>query len=250
MKKVTFILDKLVMGGTEQAFLRLVKYIDREKFDINLILLRQGGELEQFLPDYVKVEYAKTRLLKDSLKHFRILEFFWGIYCRIRIRNAKNDFEDSLYNYKVRTLPESLNAESIICFFSSGFLCKMMTAYSKSNRKIFWVHSIIKETYRDNQYLNIMNHFDYICCASLAMKEDFCRRFPMLADKTMVIYNIIDENNIRQKAEEVISEKLESVSLMTVGRLSEEKGQLIIPAVTRKLLDRDYIVYWYLIGGG
>ena len=39
-------------------------------------------------------------------------------------------------------------------------------------------------------------------------------------------------------------------NILTVGRISSEKGQDMIPAITRKLLDKGYVVRWYIIGDG
>lgn len=39
-------------------------------------------------------------------------------------------------------------------------------------------------------------------------------------------------------------------TIVTVGRLSPEKGQQMIPKSTRILLDQGYEIYWYLVGDG
>ena len=38
--------------------------------------------------------------------------------------------------------------------------------------------------------------------------------------------------------------------IVTVGRLHPQKGQEIIPQITRKLVDAGYDIYWYLVGDG
>ena len=72
----------------------------------------------------------------------------------------------------------------------------------------------------------------------------------MYADKAEVFYPLIFPEEIRKKAEEPIPENLEHISLLTLARLSEEKGHLMIPGITRLLLQYGYNVNWYLIGEG
>ena len=40
------------------------------------------------------------------------------------------------------------------------------------------------------------------------------------------------------------------INILTVGRISSEKGQDMVPAITRRLLDNGFNIYWYLIGDG
>ena len=42
----------------------------------------------------------------------------------------------------------------------------------------------------------------------------------------------------------------DGIRILTVGRLSEEKGQDIVPDILKKLKSAGYNVRWYLLGGG
>ena len=42
----------------------------------------------------------------------------------------------------------------------------------------------------------------------------------------------------------------EWINILTVGRISSEKGQDMIPEITRKILDMGYKIRWYIIGDG
>jgi len=52
------------------------------------------------------------------------------------------------------------------------------------------------------------------------------------------------------KAKEPIDVEMKGLNILTVGRLSTEKGQQMIPATVRLLLDAGYDVHWYLVGDG
>ncbi len=248
LMKVIFILNKMVMGGIETAFLKLIDSIDREKFEIHVILMQRGGELERFLPANVSVEYMDTPSLLYLLKHFHFIRFLSGVYYRIRIRNSKNYQEEILYNYKLKKFSNKNDADCVICYHTAP-LCLLTAVDCHAGKKILWLHTQLNKKISNDLYINILKEYDYICCVSHAIKYEFDCRFSNFSDKTITIYNLIDEQEIRCKAEED-SETLTPISLLTVARLSKEKGQLVIPVVTRKLLNHGYIVNWYLIGGG
>ena len=65
-------------------------------------------------------------------------------------------------------------------------------------------------------------------------------------------YNPLDENEILTKALETPKQSFSSqtFNLLTVGRISAEKGQDMIPSIVQKLLDRGYPIHWDLIGDG
>lgn len=57
---------------------------------------------------------------------------------------------------------------------------------------------------------------------------------------------------IRKLAEEKITEEFDSkvINITTVGRVSKEKGQEMIPHVIKILKDRGLKVFWYIVGDG
>ena len=77
--------------------------------------------------------------------------------------------------------------------------------------------------------------------------------FPRLNSKTEVFYNITNPNEIKKMADAYPLELRTcemQVVLVTVGRISEEKGQTVIPQATRLLLEKGYNIIWYLVGTG
>ncbi len=51
-------------------------------------------------------------------------------------------------------------------------------------------------------------------------------------------------------AKESLDLTMNKISLCTVGRLSPEKGQTLIPKTARMLKDAGYGIHWYLVGDG
>lgn len=91
---------------------------------------------------------------------------------------------------------------------------------------------------------------DHLFCVSETTKTEFCKQFPGTAEKASVFYNLLDAQEIIEKAREPVSLSMKPTALVTVGRISKPKGQILIPETVRLLLDAGYSVYWYLVGDG
>lgn len=73
-----------------------------------------------------------------------------------------------------------------------------------------------------------------------------------LKDKTEVFHNIISPTSIREMSKhgEGYDDNFDGIRLLTVGRLSSEKGQDLMIKVVKQLKDDGYNVRWYAIGEG
>lgn len=72
----------------------------------------------------------------------------------------------------------------------------------------------------------------------------------MLDEKTYLIYNIIDKQQILKLSEQEIpeTENNDSSTLVTVGRLSKEKGIALACEVCHKLVEKGYPIQWFICG--
>lgn len=100
-----------------------------------------------------------------------------------------------------------------------------------------------------SKYYQQLDHFFFV---SNPTQDSFVQIYPFVKNKATVYYNPIDKNEIMQKANEKIGPLFSNyyTNLLTVGRISSEKGQDMIPYITKKLLDNDCNVRWYIIGDG
>ena len=82
--------------------------------------------------------------------------------------------------------------------------------------------------------------------------EAFQKRIKVNSDKCTVYYNPLDEKEILRLSGMPMKVKFDKewTNILTVGRISVEKGQDMIPEITRNLLDKGYRIRWYIIGDG
>ncbi len=123
-----------------------------------------------------------------------------------------------------------------------------------SKKKIVWIHSDISEFKGINSRLTnkMYSKFDRIFCVSQVSAEKFKMVFPSQTNKVEIFYNIISKNSIRVLGEGEINldTGFSGIKFLTVGRLSKEKGQDLIPYVANNLKKNGYKFKWYCIGEG
>ena len=100
MKRIVVVSEYMLCGGVEKSLLSLLNYLDSDKYDITLLLLKKKGILLDQVPDYVKVIemdlpkeeeydilYGKSNALKKALKEKKyflfIKKFIRGCYLNI-----------------------------------------------------------------------------------------------------------------------------------------------------------------------
>lgn len=249
-KKITFVYTQMVMGGAEKALIRLVRAIDKERFDVHVVLTKHGGELEDELREHVPVDYCEEITLGSSIKSGNLLGFVRGVYCRIRIRLAKTYEKKSFWSSKCISAPDSMSNDLVVAYNHFNYLSICIAARSNARSKAFWVHSMFRDDLDASMYEKALRRFDRVFCVSSDAKENFDRIFPGHAERSFVLHNIIDAEEIIGKAEEKIPATIEHPSICTVCRLSEEKGLLMVPEIVEKLIAKGRNLTWNIIGEG
>ena len=76
--------------------------------------------------------------------------------------------------------------------------------------------------------------------------------FPTTKHSTVVFRNQVSQTALQKKAAkgEGFSDNFTGMRIVTLGRLSKEKGQHMIPEVVSRLKNEGFTFRWYLIGDG
>lgn len=95
--------------------------------------------------------------------------------------------------------------------------------------------------------------FSNIYFDSKICQDKFAKDFSNIElNKFNILYCMINDAEVRKKAEEQVCFDVNSsiVNIMTVGRISPEKGQDMIPDIIKFIKEAGYNIKWYLIGDG
>lgn len=255
-KKIAFVLTSFVVGGVEKSFLDLLDCIDFSRYDITIYLPDRTGEWTALLEDKYKVKilpiFNYRTIVLDYFKKLQLLEIIKCSVYRVLARiYRKRDYAKRTV-YFIKSMPREkeiydfVGAYQIInddCAF--GSLYRINAA-----KKAVWSHLDMNRS--SKTYRKLYGQFDRIFCVSEYSKNAILKAFPMLSSKIEILHNIVNTSDIISKSLETIElETRESeIVLVTVARLAAIKGQTMIPATARILIERGYSIRWYLVGEG
>ncbi len=258
-KSMVIVNNNLDIGGIQRALVNLLNEIS-SKFDITLFLFKKSGALLCEVPDHVKIIEARgvLRLLGVSQAEARqmgVLYYYLRAVLALLCRMFHNNFIIKLLTESQRldekydvAISYMQNSYSKIFF---GGCNEFVINSIKAARKISFVHCDFLN-YEGNNKSNrgIYDKFDRIALVSNSCKNSFENVMPHLAGKTACVYNCCNYEQIKKMANEdpYIYEK--GINLLTVARISEEKGLLRCADIMKKLKRSGCEFFWHIIGDG
>ena len=266
MKKLLFMCISMNIGGTEKALLTMLNEMDRSKYDITLFMLEEYGGFLNQIPDGIKVMYLKEYktlkkfindppqlVAKELIKNRKIIKGLSVLFVYIISKLMK---DISIYYKYILSNVDTLNEEYDIAIAYAGpmdFISYFVINKIKSKKRVQWIHfDITKIGFNINFAKRIYDKFDKVFVVSNEGKDKLINFLPSLKDKTEVFFNIISCKMIEKMSYEGegFSDDFDGTRILTVGRLSKEKGQDLIIPVLKKLKENGYKVRWYCIGDG
>ncbi len=255
--KLLFVNGHLNIGGVEKSLVDLLKNIDFELFDIDLVLFEDIGDYADELPKEVNIifyDLTKTYgpFTQCILKGIKTRDWF-SVWLRLILLLYKN------INVKLLFLAKPLfrlnKHYDCAIAYRVGFCTDFVAYIVNSDKKVTWWHhgeynlppkltKSLNKTYK---------RVDNIVTVSEGCNDFLRDRLTGLDNKLVSIPNIVDCETIRKKAAETGSfdiEENDHIYLVSMGRLSPEKGMIDCVHTCKKLIENGYKVKWILIGEG
>lgn len=254
--RIAFVLTTFVVGGVEKSFLDLIDSIDQNRYDVTVFLPDDRGEWTPLLKERCRIQYLKNETFKEAFgSQLRAGDFygaFRSLLYRILARvHYKRHYRKST-EYFIRSMPRV--KEKFDCAVAYQIInddCVLSTLFRiNAPKKAVWSHAYINN--KETIYAKWYNQFDRIFCVSEFARKALTDQFPVLADKTEVLHNTVNNRLVQKLSEGPVCDAFvrAPVTIVTVGRLSKEKGQNLIPRTVRILTDTGNSVKWYLVGEG
>lgn len=255
MKKLALMLPAMRTGGAEKVALNFLPHLQKY-FDVTLVLNQVEGELlnevESSMPIVEDRLLDYYEILKEDLRHIRLTYLFKDFLYYIRVKSKWNQEEN--YRYLINRTPALDYKFDVAISYVANVSTQIFSIIDRTNAdvKIAWIHGETTQLKDTNLFQELFVRFDKIFVVSAASAKHFIERFPMCATKTEVFYNYINKDIIIKKAEEPmdISYSDSYINIVSVGRLSPEKGFDMIPEIVFILKKKNYNVRWYIIGEG
>ena len=260
----------LELGGAEISLIGLLQALDYSKYEVDLFLHRQQGELLEFIPQevnllpeisaYASIEYPIIEALFKGQ-----IGIVWG-RLKAKWRAKKYQSKDStkpqyaIYQYIAQEvdsyLPSLENYGEYDLAISFLQPHNYVLSKVKAKKKACWIHTDYTMVECDVEAeLPIWAEYDHIISISPEVTRTFLQVFPSLRDKIVEIENILSSEFVNKRAEgndksiEIFkSDKV--VNILSVGRFSEQKNFDNVPDICRRILENGLYVRWFIIGFG
>lgn len=258
MKKVLIVQDNLKMGGIQKSLSNALCLAPEDEYDITLLLFHKDGVLLDKIPPRISVmtvgkRYSILGKSKEELKHYKgqfLLKGFLYIWTKLFNRNSAMRllglFKRKLRGYDYAVSYSHPFHEKVL----SGGAAEFILSKVEAKEKICFIHcdyfqSGIKSKYNDK----MLGKFDKLVCVSDSVKSRFVEAVPHLAQRTVTIRNsVLREDIVKLSFVEPYCYDSSFINLLTVARLSEEKG--VDRALEALVLSKRKDVRYYIVGEG
>lgn len=238
-KKLLITTQDLNMGGVETSLISLLNRIDYEKWEVDLVTLKDG--------------IFKSQLPREV--HYESLnENTEGILNRI--------FKSIMTTSLKRKYKRDKTYDIAIAYYGLNNYSDMYAAASNASKKYIWVHNDFKASLESSNYpflIKIRNifmrrkfkHFDKIISVSNNCKKNFEYIFNGFEDRSITIYNLLDGDSILKKSELKTKIKMDGeFNICTMARLVSSKQVDKLLKIVKVLKEKKYKIKLYIIGDG
>ncbi|MBM7651860.1 glycosyltransferase [Neobacillus cucumis] len=267
-KKLLITSFDLAIGGVERSLIGLLKQIDYNKYDVDLMLFKHEGEFLSFIPNGPKLlpeipEYTTFRMSVAQIAkegHYpiaitRAMAKYLGSFQGKVKKMDEPGYLVIQYGWEITNpfLPK-LHKEYDVAI---GFLWPHHFIGEKVNAKkrIGWIHTDYSNIPLNQKLEKKMwGKLDKIVAVSEECSNTFLKLYPDFKSKTTVIENILSPEFIRKQANEDVSNEIIKVpgrtNLLTVGRFSHAKGLDRAIEACKELVNEGFDIHWYVVGYG
>jgi len=256
-KKLLFVIDSLTIGGAEKSLVTLLNLIDSSKYEIDLLLIKRGGDLEKYVPSYINILPVP--------KYFSSIEnkfTFENLYYRIktslnlRVNNYKKNVlhsEQVVFKSINRIISPLKKIYDIAIAYSQGMPTYLVANKVQASKKLAWINTDYVNTLYDKELdYKSYSKIDKIIAVSEHTKSSVSQLRREYMNKVDLILDIVDPNIIHKMSLEKDPEEFDKslINILTVGRLVSAKGYEKAIEVAKLLKHAGYKFKWFSIGEG
>lgn len=242
--KLLFVISQLYKGGAEVSLVNLLKRIDQEAYEIELMVMNQcpvegAVNLISTLPEYIKVV--------DIYQQEQVLSL------RKRIGRKFLCSLDDISKYPLSALLYARQHEYDWAFhIGEWWMPDFVATKVRATHKIAWIHNDLSEAeYFDAdtffQYDDVFEKYIFVSKRSL---ESSAKKYQFLKNKSVCIYNINDARDIRMQAGNKLGDMppKKGLTVLTCANVRKQKNHLRQLKAMKILRERGVEFTWWNIG--
>lgn len=255
-KSLLFVCYGLGIGGIEKCLVNLINALPEARYDVDLLVMN---------PEYAMMPQIRRNVtFLDAFQYTLNTEFTMQ---EIRKRGGILRHLDLLLPYidhRVRIKlglpvwtkfrPLEKEYDIAVAYSQNGISLNYVIDKVTAKRKVLWYHNGAYE-FTGKQYeldKRYYGRFDYIVAVSQDCAKVLRDKFPLISDKIVVLRNICDPESIRENARLFVPGTFsrEGAHIVTVGRMTKEKGADLALEACRRLRAEGRKITWHWVGDG
>ena len=223
-KKILFVNDEMVMGGVARVLNNLLKEMDKDKYEIDLLILHKHGELLKEIPEGVNVLEGTPffRTVDIPLKQCNLSNIFPWLRQRLLMRFDL--IENKIKKERKKILRKQYDVE----FAAKEGFCTIFVGCGDTPIKLNWVLTDYKEENFSKNHMGLvkkmLERIDLNIACSDTVNNSYREVFGV--DNIKTIYTVVDNEMIRGKSLEPldITTDEKKINIICVARFHEQKG--------------------------
>lgn len=254
--KLLFVNGHLKVGGVEKSLVDLLKSIDYTRHEVDLLLFEGLGDYAAQIPPQVHVILCDLRPtygpFKQSMWNALKKRDFRSAYLRLVFMLSARFSVN--WTSLMRALGITPKEYDCAIAYRVGVCADYVAFAAKAKKKCMWWHhgEFNYSGHTVNKWCQTLTRIDEVVSVSETTKRMILPHFVSHAQRMHVIPNMVIPQEIMSKANEFHPYASgDSVVLVSVGRLSEEKHMMDAVYAMEKLVHKGYRnLKWYLVGDG
>ncbi len=238
-KKILIIHETMNGGGAEKVLCDILSNFDYSRYYVDLLLVYKKGTHLAYIPKQVT-------LLSINEQKKPLLE---RVFFRIK------PLLDVIQKRKIRKLIKPKVYDTIVSFMEGPAAKYHSFIKDFADNNVSWIHTDLQKNHWSSVFWKNLQEESFfyrsinnIACVSLGAKNAADALFN-LSGNSFVLYNLIDWNEINEKAQLQHVQK-NKFTVCNVGRLAPQKRQERIIEVAALLKDRGYDIDFWILGTG
>ena len=259
--KIVIALKDLEVGGIQRSCINFVNFLVNADIEVDLLLMNDDSPLLKELDNRVKIIRTNKSMFPFAVLQKNAKRYgFWFYINRTLIACIAKTLGNKYFLKRALKKQPKLDGmyDVAISFQPSKGVKSMMVGCSElilekvdAKSKFAFMHSDFERSGLNEPYaVSIFEKFDKILCVSESCANQMKKSLTGIADKIDYLYNVINIEDVKKKADEHIEFNRGEFNLVTVARLGEEKGHLRLLEQLKKLIDEGFNFKYTIVGDG
>lgn len=263
MKKILFVVPNLNNGGAEKSLISVLEKLDSDKYQIDLFAIEPTGFIKTMIPAYVNIMSCPEKLVlfrqplvesvKSFLKKFNLNFAYNRIMYSYTLRKYENQSQAEQYAFRYfkNCFKNVFDKYDVAISYVEKTTDYIVSEMIDADIKIGYFHSDYEKLQLDATLENKLTaNLDYMVTVSENCAKLLAEGLPEIKDKIRIIENIIDKEKITELAlqQNPFDDGFKGLRIVTVGRISKEKGPDIAADACEILLKKGRSVKWHWVG--